>query len=88
MLDSQVISATYIINYNVVSTPQFSPQGGTYPTDQLVTITCSTSGSTIHYTTDGTNPTAASPTYSSPIPVAGYLTSITIRAYATASGHG
>jgi hypothetical protein len=86
MTDSQMVSGTYIINYSVVSTPQFSPQGGTYPTDQLVTITCSTPGSVIHYTTDGTTPTASSPTYSTPIAVAGYLTSITIKAYATASG--
>jgi len=33
------------------------------------TITCSTSGSEIHYTTDGTTPTASSPVYQAPFTV-------------------
>jgi len=46
------------------STPSFSPVAGSYNNDQFpksVAITSATSGSTIHYTTDGTTPTGASP---------------------------
>lgn len=52
-----------------VATPRFSPAAGGVPSGTTVTITCSTEGATIHYTTDGTAPTASSPTYSSPIAI-------------------
>jgi len=69
MGDSAVASATYTINYNQVSTPQFSPSPGTYTSDQAVTITDATSGATIYYTTDGSAPNNSSPVYSAPIAV-------------------
>ena len=56
MADSKVVSGTYVINYNQVATPQFTPTGGTFSSNQNITITCSTPGSAIHYTTDGTTP--------------------------------
>ncbi len=73
-------------NYTTVAaaTPTFSPAAGTYPTAQTVTISDSTSGATIYYTTNGTTPTTSSPVYSSPISVS---TSETVEAIATASGH-
>jgi hypothetical protein len=37
--------------------PTFSPPAGTYSTAQTVTISTTTSGATINYTTDGTTPT-------------------------------
>ena len=40
------------------------------------------SGSTLHYTTDGSTPTAESPEYSSPIVVSELLSSITVKAVA------
>ena len=52
-----------------VATPKFTPSAGGVPSGTTVTITCSTSGATIHYTTDGTTPDASSPTYSSPIAI-------------------
>ncbi len=52
-----------------VATPIFHPDGGVYYEAQTVSITCSTAGSTIHYTLDGENPTPASPTYDHPITI-------------------
>ena len=67
------------------ATPALSPNGGTfsasYPT---VTMTDSTPDAIIHYTTDGSVPTASSITYSAPVT----LTSPgTVQAMATASGY-
>jgi len=56
-------------NENQVATPTFSPGGGTYSSPQTVTITCTTAGATIHYTTDGTTPTSTSTPYTTSIPV-------------------
>lgn len=62
-----------------VSTPRFSPSAGAVLAGTEVTITCSTSGATIHYTTDGSTPTSSSTTYSGPITVS---TTTTIKAIA------
>jgi len=45
----------------VVDTPTFSPDGGSYPGPISVTVSCTTPGATIHYTTDGRKPTASDP---------------------------
>jgi len=58
---SPVSSATYTIT-GTVATPTFSPIAGTYTTAQNVTISCSLAGSSIRYTTDGTNPSSTSGT--------------------------
>ncbi len=71
----------------VVAAPSFSPAGGTYTSDQLVSLACATAGATIHYTTDGlTIPTSASPAYLSPIAVSGAGTTLTIKAIAVKAG--
>ena len=54
---------------NQVAAPTFSPAAGEYDAAQNVTIACTTDGATIHYTTDGTTPTAESAVYSSAIAV-------------------
>lgn len=46
-----------------VETPTFSVETGTYNINQSVTITCTTNGATIYYTTDGTTPTSSSTQY-------------------------
>lgn len=65
--------------------PTFSPAAGTYTSAQSVTISCATSGAVIHYTTDGTTPTASSPTYSSAISLSTNGT-YTIKAIAVSAG--
>ena len=45
-------------------TPMFSPVAGTYNANQSVVITSATSGATIRYTTDGSDPTTSSTQYS------------------------
>jgi len=58
--NSEVGTQTYTINYNKVSTPTISPVAGTYNVSQNITITDSTVGAAIYYTTDGTVPSATS----------------------------
>ena len=66
-----------------VATPTFSPAGGSYATAQTVSISCATSGATIRYTTDGSEPNTNSEVYSNPI----YLSSsTTLKAKAFKSG--
>jgi hypothetical protein len=81
--NSAVGSAAYVINL-VVATPTFSPGAGTYSSAQTVTISDLTSGATIHYTTDGSTPTASSTTYSAPITVS---VSETVKAIGVKSGY-
>lgn len=53
-----------------VDTPAFSPEGGTYASAQTVTISCSTTGATIYYTTDDSDPSVNGIAYSAAITVA------------------
>jgi len=49
----------------VLSTPAFDPDSGPINASQQVTITCTTPGAIIHYTTDGRDPTEDDPTVES-----------------------
>ena len=81
---SSTASADYTIDYpETVATPTFNPPGGSYPSPQNVIISCATSGATIHYTTDDSEPTVFSSLYSSPITVS---QSTTIKAKAFMNG--
>jgi hypothetical protein len=66
------------------ATPTFSPAPGTFSTTQTVSLSDTTSGAKIYYTTDGTTPTTSSPLYSAPITVS---TTTTLQAIAVASGY-
>ena len=66
-----------------VATPTFDPEEGTYTEAQNVTIACETEDATIHYTTDGTEPTAESPVYDEAIAVG---ETMTIKAIAMKEG--
>ena len=61
----------------------FDPPGGEYTSTQLVALSSATPGAVIHYTTDGSTPTADSPIYTGPIAVDG---NTTLQAVAIAPG--
>ncbi|MDR3691882.1 MAG: chitobiase/beta-hexosaminidase C-terminal domain-containing protein [Fimbriimonas sp.] len=67
------------------SAPSFSLPSGRYPKTVILTITDSTPGATIRYTTDGTEPTSTSRIYKWPLTID---TSMTIKAKAFAEGSG
>jgi hypothetical protein len=71
-------------NGPVTATPTFSPAAGNYTSAQSVTISTTTAGASIRYTTDGSTPSSSSGTvYSGPIAV---NSSLTIKAIAYESG--
>lgn len=64
--------------------PTFSPEAPLHFRDALeVALATTTSGGTIRYTTDGTDPTASSSTYAGPFTI---TTTTVVRAYATGEG--
>jgi hypothetical protein len=69
---------------DATATPVFSPDAGTYAAAQSVTISTTTTGATIHYTTDGSTPTPSSPTYGGAVTVGADMT---LKAIATAAGY-
>ena len=81
--NSAVATAAYTIT-PVLPTPTFSPAAGTYTTTQSVTISDSTSGAIIYYTTNGTTPTTSSTKYTGAVSVSA---SETIKAIAIATGY-
>jgi len=66
-----------------VAVPLINPPGGTYTATQTVIIGSASSGAVVHYTTDGTPPTASSSTYTGSISVSA---SKTINAIAVKNG--
>jgi len=67
---------------NKVSKPVFDPPGGTYDSAVEVVITTSTLGTTILYTTDGSDPDSNTPVYAGPILVSETIT-LKAKAYRT-----
>ena len=83
--NSAVASAAYTIGSSTAAaTPVFSVAGGTYNATQSVSISDSTSGATIYYTTNGATPTTSSTRYSKTLAIP---TSQTVKAIAVASGY-
>ncbi|MCI5695634.1 MAG: chitobiase/beta-hexosaminidase C-terminal domain-containing protein [Spirochaetia bacterium] len=66
-----------------VASPEFSVDSGAVNSGTKVTITCSTEGAKIYYTTDGTEPTASSTEYKAAISV---TEAVTLTAIAVKSG--
>ena len=83
-LSSEIVSATYTIsNIETVATPVITPEAGSYNTPQQITIVCETAEAVIHYTTDGTDPTAESNSYTEPFTLSA---SATVKAIAVKEG--
>jgi hypothetical protein len=68
-----------------VVAPTFSLAAGHYNTAQTTTISTTTSGASVYFTTDGTTPTTSSNLYSNPIHIWS-LAGKTLKAIATKSG--
>ena len=66
MSNSGVFSATYTMAPKV-ATPVASPAPGVYVSPTVITLTSTTPGATIYYTTDGYTPTRSATQYSGPI---------------------
>jgi len=64
--------------------PKVTPNGGTHTNQVSVTMTCESEGCTIHYTTDGGLPTAASTLYTEPVVIEAAGT--VVRAISVAPG--
>ncbi|MDY0151532.1 MAG: SUMF1/EgtB/PvdO family nonheme iron enzyme [Candidatus Cloacimonas sp.] len=64
---------------NAVPTPVITPETGVYDEPQTISISCSSTGAAIYYTTDGTEPDNTSILYNAPFQV---ITSTTIKARA------
>jgi N-acetylneuraminic acid mutarotase len=82
---SNLAVGNYSLQITPTATPTFSPGSGTYSTAQTVTISDTTPGVVIYYTTDRSVPTVHSNVYSGPVTVS---SSETIQAIAVASGYG
>lgn len=80
---SAVASAAYVI-VPFVSTPSISPASGVFAGPQTVTMADPTASAVIHYTLDGSTPTAASPSYAAPFTVG---VPAVINAIAVATGY-
>lgn len=84
--DSYQISAIEVVNESgvqTVATPRFNPAAGAVAAGTAVEISCATADATIHYTIDGTEPTAASAVYTDAIVV---NEAMTIKAIAVKEG--
>jgi hypothetical protein len=81
---SDVTSAAYTI-LSAAATPIISPASGSYTMAQQVTISDTTPGAVVYYTTDGSTPTSSSKLYAGAITVSA---TETIKAIAVATGYG
>lgn len=63
----------------IIGTPTFSREAGTFYSPFDLTIECTTAGASIYYTLDGSEPTATSTLYNAPIHITG---STTVKAIA------
>jgi formylglycine-generating enzyme required for sulfatase activity len=66
MNPSAIVTSSYSFD---VGTIYLNPAGGTYNTPQPVQILTSSTGTVVHYTLDGTEPTELSPLYGTPITI-------------------
>ncbi|HVL93799.1 MAG TPA: LamG-like jellyroll fold domain-containing protein [Acidimicrobiales bacterium] len=82
---SDDVTVTVVTADTPVATPTIDPSGGTHAGSVTVSLATVTPGSTIRYTTDGTDPTSTSTAYSAPF-VLGTAGVTTVKARAFKSG--
>jgi hypothetical protein len=64
--------------------PEFSPKPGLFDKELAIALQCKTTGATIHFTVDGSQPVASSPVYRAPIIVKTSV--LTIKSFASVTG--
>ena len=62
----RVLKIVVTVDESILTIPTISPASGTYYGPIEVTMTCLNENDQIHYTVDGSNPTASSPQYTAP----------------------
>ena len=82
LAQSATAASVITIGQSAAATPVITPATGTYSSAQTVTITDSTSGASIYYTTDGSQPTTSSQKYAGSFTVS---STTTVKALATAT---
>jgi alpha-tubulin suppressor-like RCC1 family protein len=75
-------SGSYALSLGTVATPVLSPAPGTFTSSQTISMSTTTNGAVIRYTTDGTDPDFRSALYSSPV-VIGRTTVLNAAAFAS-----
>ncbi|MGG1517866.1 fibronectin type III domain-containing protein [Paenibacillus oryzisoli] len=80
---SRVMTASYTLNIPLTATPAAEPAGSEVARGTFVSLSTSTIGAVIYYTTDGSTPTTTSAVYGSPIAV---NAAMTIKAIAVMDG--
>jgi hypothetical protein len=78
------VSAAEFVVHLPLAEPGISLASGTYSTIQMVTLKDQSPGAVLHYTLDGTTPTASSPTYPGPMYV---VKTETLRVIALENGY-
>jgi Chitobiase/beta-hexosaminidase C-terminal domain len=85
-LGTQNSVSAYGLLADITASPTLSPAPGSYTSTQTITLSDSTPGAVIYYTTDGTTPTTRSAMYSPSTPLQ-ISSTTTIQALAVASGY-
>jgi hypothetical protein len=85
MLNSDILTAAYTATAEPakIATPVANPAAGAVVSGTGISLSTDTEGATIHYTTDGSDPSASSAVYSTPISIEG---ATTIKAIAVKDG--
>ena len=81
--NSNIASAAYTVTAAAIA-PTLDPAGGLVIAGTTVTMSTTTEGATIYYTTDGSNPTTSSTQYTGPVAI---NENMTIKAIAAADGY-